>query len=46
MATLTKITWKKRDNRDAKLLKNRQKRVRLLVAKKNAAKKAAAQKSK
>jgi len=28
MASLTKITWNKRDARDAKLLKNRQKRLK------------------
>lgn len=42
MATLTKITWTKRDNRDAKLLKKRQKRVRNANLKKRAAKKSSA----
>ncbi len=39
MASLTKITWKKRDGRDAKLLKNRQKKLKAKQKKAAAAKK-------
>lgn len=36
MASPTQKTWRKRDNRDAKLLKKRQKRVRRALKKKAA----------
>lgn len=41
MSTLTKITWTKRNNRDAKLLKKRQRKTRVQLTKKAAAKKSA-----
>lgn len=38
MASLTKITWNKRNARDAKLLKKRQRRLKAAQKKKSASK--------